>query len=194
MTRRPFDPDEIGRQGDDLEPTLSDIDRYLADSAADPSAGFVDHVMTAVAHEPMPRRGALGGLLAWFITPGSSGRTALLVATAVVAVLAVIALGPLVDLVPDNVGATPQPTELVSPSAEPSPSLTPSPSPSPRTRTPDPSERPTRTAEPSDGPDATDSPDATDDSPGPDDNSGPGSSDDGSSGSGSGSDDGLYDS
>ena len=56
MTRRPFNPNEADLPRD-LEPTVSDLERYLADSAADPAPDFADRVMREVATEPAPRRG-----------------------------------------------------------------------------------------------------------------------------------------
>ena len=200
MTRRPFDRGEVEDLGRDLDPTLADFDRYLADTAADPSGSFTDDVMTAIEHEPMPRRGPIGAVLAWLAAPGGSRRTTLLVATAAVAVLAVVALGRISDLLPSNVGNSPSPSIQASPSVEvtPSPEASPSPPsqrPSPRpSRSPKPSATASGSAEASDdhGGHGSDSPDASDDSSGP----GGGGGSDGSSGSrgsgsgsGSGSDD-----
>ena len=70
MTRRPFDPRELEGLDPDLEPTLADLDRYLADTAEYPSPAFADHVMQAVDHEPTPRRGPLGALMAFLSAPG----------------------------------------------------------------------------------------------------------------------------
>lgn len=190
MTRRPFDTRELEGLDPDLEPTLADLDRYLADTLDNPSSSFADHVMAAVEQEPMPRRGAIGALVAWFAAPGGSARLTLLVATAVVAVLAVVALGRIGDLLPANVG-TSSPSFQGSPSPEPSPSLRPTPSPTPReTRTPRPSRQPSASPEASDdhGGDASETAEPSDDHSGSGGgdggNSGPGSSDD-SSGSGS---------
>jgi hypothetical protein len=153
VTRRPFDQNEIGDLGRDMDPALADLDRYLADTAENPSAGFADHVMAALEQQPAPRRGALGALLAFVSTPGGGGRVALMVATVMVAILAVVAIGRIDGLLPSHVGTTtPEPTRLVSPSPEPSPSLTPSPS-----------ERAPRSPRSSDPP--TGSPQASDDGP-----------------------------
>lgn len=187
MTRRPFDPSESGDLGPDMDATLADLDRYLADTAEFPSASFTDDVMQKVEREPIPRRGLLGAFIASISAPGGRGRMALLAATVAVAVLAV-ALGRLGEMLPSNVGTSPQPTVVISPTPPESPSVEPSPSPSPQqTRSPK--------ASPSASPEASDeeSPEPSDDSSGPggggdsDDNSGPGSTDDGSD-SGSGSD------
>jgi len=184
MTRRPFDPGETGELGPDMESTLSDLDRYLADTAEFPSPAFADQVMDAVGHEPAPRRGVLGALLTFFATPSSAGRTVLLAATVAVAILAVVAIGQVGNLLPPSVGnGTPSPPQVSSPSPEPSPSLSPSPSPR-ETRSPRPSSSAAESPEPSDdGNDAGESPDANDDSGhGGSGNSGSGS--DGSSGKG----------
>ena len=196
MTRRPFDQGELGGVDAEMDPMLADLERYLADTSVSPSSSFADEVMASVEHGPMPRRGAIGAVVAWFSDPGGAGRMTLLAATVAVAVLAVFALGRIGDLLPPPVGTSPSPTVHTTPSPEPSPSVRITPSPTPReSRSPRPSPRR------SDGPDASDSPDATDDhggggsSPSPSDdnsgpggggNSGPGSSDD-SSGHGSGS-------
>jgi hypothetical protein len=184
MTRRPFDPGETGDLGPDMDPTLADLDRYLADTAEYPSPTFADHVMQSVEREPTPRRGALGAVVAFLSTPGGTGRVVLLAATAVVAILAVVAIGQIGNLLPpSNIGTSPQPSQIVSPSPEPSPSSTPSPR---ATRSPRPTPTASETADASDdGPDASESADPSDDHSGPggggnDDNSGPGSSGDSS--------------
>jgi hypothetical protein len=150
MTRRPFDPTEAGDLGPDMDATLADLDRYLADTAEYPSPAFADHIMESLAREPTPRRGLVGGLLAFVTAPGSGGRLVLVAATMAVAILAVIAAGQLGNLLPPpNVGGSPSPTTIVSPSTRPSP--TPSPSPSPRdSRSP----RPSSSEAPQDSPDA----------------------------------------
>ena len=50
---------------------MADLERYLADSAADPAPDFADHVMREVASQPTPRRG-LWAVLAgtWAVTAG----------------------------------------------------------------------------------------------------------------------------
>ena len=85
MTRRPFDPREADLPDRDLEPTIGDLDRYLADSAADPTPDLADRVMGQVASQPVPRRGLLALLAGPF--GGDGGRMALLAATVAAAVL-----------------------------------------------------------------------------------------------------------
>jgi hypothetical protein len=129
MTRRPWGGDELG--GDpDLEPAGTDLERYLADTAADPSSGFADRVMSSLATEPIPRRGLLAAISAAF---GSErGRLALIAATIVVAVMAVVAVGQLSQLLQVPPGSSsPQPSLSVPVSASPSPSPSVVPSPSP---------------------------------------------------------------
>ena len=120
MTRRPFDPTEAGDLGSDMDATLADLDRYLADTAEYPSPGFADQVMQSLAGEPTPRRGLLGGLLAFVAAPRRSGRLVLVAATMALAVLAVVAAGQLGNLLPPpNLGGSPSPTTIVSPSNTP---------------------------------------------------------------------------
>jgi hypothetical protein len=171
MTHRPFHPGEADEFGADLEPTVADLERYRADSAAEPSRGFADRVMEMIEIEPIPRR----GVLAWLATTFSSerGRVALMAATVAVAVLAVVATGQLARLLPSQFGVTPQPSQSVPASPEPSPRVSPSPS-----MTVSPSESPSAEPSASDSDDDSGVPDASDDpdeSPSPtDDNSGPG--------------------
>jgi uncharacterized membrane protein YgcG len=180
VTRRPFQPGEADGLRADLEPTVADLERYRADSAAEPSRGFADRVMEVVESEPIPRR----GVLAWLATTFSTerGRVALMAATVAVAVLAVVATGQLARLLPSQFGGTPQPSQSVPASPEPSPPVSPSPS-----MTVSPSESPSVEPSPSDSDDDSGLPDASDDpdeSASPtDDNSGPGSGDDGAGGS-----------
>jgi hypothetical protein len=188
MTRRPFQPGELDDFGSDLEPAVEDLERYLADSADDPSGGFADRVMLAVASEPTPRRGLLGIVAAAFRS--DRARLVLAAATIAVAILAVVVAGQLSRLIQPPVG-TPPPA-VITPSPEPSspaPSIKPPPSLSPSDE-PSPS--------PSDAEDGSGSPDPSDDedrTPSPsgspqlsDDHSGPGGGDDsgGNSGPGSG--------
>ena len=126
MTRRPFNPDEADLRNRDLEPTIADLERYVADSTADPTPDFADRVMHEVATQPAPR-GGLWAVLAG-MWDGDRGRVALLAATVAAALLAVVIIGQLPSLVPNNVGNSPQPS-LSAPTAVPSPSLTESPSP-----------------------------------------------------------------
>jgi uncharacterized membrane protein YgcG len=183
MTRRPFRPGELEDFGTDLEPTVEDLERYLADSSADPAPDFVDGVIQAVAAEPTPRRGLLAGISGAFNT--ERGRMALVAATMAVAILAVVAAGQLSGLVESQVGDSPQPSVSAPPVPTQSPSLEPSPEPSPSA------------SDDEDDDDA--SPDASDDedrspspsgSPDESDNSGPGGGGGGGDSSGPGSGDG----
>ena len=140
MTRRPFNPNEADLPGD-LDPTVADLDRYLADSVADPAPGFADHVMGEVAAQPVPRRG-LWAVLAGPWT-GDRGRMTLLAATVAAAVLAVVLAGQLPRLLPSNIGSS-SPLPSVPPTMEPSPSVTVSPQPTePATQSEKPSASPT---------------------------------------------------
>jgi uncharacterized membrane protein YgcG len=183
VTRRPFQHGEADGLGADLEPTVADLERYTAESAAEPSRGFADRVMHMVESEPIPRR----GVLAWLATTFSSerGRMALMAATVAVAVLAVLATGQLARLMPSQFGGTPQPSQSVPASPEPSPPVSPQASPS---ASPSPSRPAESSASPSeDESDAADAPDGSEEpepSPSPTDgNSGPGGGDDGGGGS-----------
>ena len=185
MTRRPFRPDEVDVLGNELESTIGDLERYLADSADDPSSGFSDRVMTRIAGEPAPRRGVLAAIGLAFTS--ERGRIALLAATVAVAILAVVAAGQLSRLMPSQFGSSPSPS-VSAPSVAPTVPVTAQPTPSP-------SAEPSAT--PSDDEESA-SPDASDDdretsrpsgSPEESDNSGPGSSDDGGGNSGPGSSD-----
>jgi hypothetical protein len=128
MTHRPFRPDDDDGLDPDLQQTVADLDRYLAASDTEPSRGFADRVMEAVGSEPIPRRGVLA-LLATTLS-SERGRVALMAATVVLAVMAVVATGQLAKILPTQFGASPQPSQSVPASPEPSPSLAPSASPS----------------------------------------------------------------
>ncbi len=168
MTRRPFNPNEAELPRD-LEPTVADLERYLADSASDPAPDFSDRVMREVATQPAPRRGL------WAVVAGTwagdRGRMALLAATVAAAVLAVVIFGQLPRLLPSNLGGSPSPT------IEPSPTFTVS---------PQPTEPATQSEEPSPSPSESESPDASDDEDRTPSASPSGSDDHGGSGSNSG--------
>ena len=181
MTRRPFRANEVDMLGNELESTIADLERYLADSADDPSSGFSDRVMTRIASEPAPRRGVLAAISTALTS--ERGRIALLAATVAVAILAVVAAGQLSRLMPSQFGSSPSPS-VSAPSIAPSAP---------------PTEQPTPSAEPSSpsGEESSRSPDASDgdETPGPSgspegsDNSGPGGGGDddgGNSGPGGG--------
>ena len=139
MTRRPFNPNEADMPARDVEPTVADMERYLADSAADPALDFADRVMREVASQPTPRRG-LWAVLAG-VGRGPRKRMALLAATVAAAVLAVVIAGQLPRLLPSNIGGSPEPS--VTPTMEPSPTFT---------ITPRPTEPATESEEPSPSP------------------------------------------
>ncbi|HET6745586.1 MAG TPA: hypothetical protein VFH90_07010 [Candidatus Limnocylindria bacterium] len=188
MTRRPFRPTEVDDFGGDLEPTITDLERYLADSAADPSSGFADRVMHEIAREPTPRRGVLASIITAFSS--ERGRVALVAATIAAAILAVVAAGQLSRLMPSQVGGSPSPT-ISTPSI--APSVPPSRQPSPST---EPSAEPSSTPSDEEESESPRASDEDDDSPSPsetsgesDDNSGPGGGGDdgGNSGPGGGS-------
>jgi hypothetical protein len=184
VTRRPIRPSEDDGLDPDLQQTVADLDRYLADSDTEPSRGFADRVMEAVGSEPIPRRGVLALLATTFSS--ERGRVALVAATVAVAVMAVVATGQLTKILPTQFGGSPQPSQSAPASPEPSPSGTPSPSPS---SSPSPSAEPSArgSAHESESPDASDD---ADESPlASEDNSGPGGGDDsgGNSGPGGGS-------
>jgi uncharacterized membrane protein YgcG len=185
MTRRPFRPDEVDMLGEELDSTIADLERYLADSADDPPSGFSDLVMTRVAGEPAPRRGVLAAVNSAFTS--ERGRIALLAATVAVAILAVVAAGQLSRLMPSQFGSSPSPS-VSAPSVLPTAPATVQPSPS---QSAEPSAMPTDDEE-SESPDASDDDDGTSrpsGSPEESDNSGPGGGggdDSGNSGPGGG--------
>jgi hypothetical protein len=180
MTRRPFRPGDDDGLDPDLQQTVADLDRYLADSDTEPSRGFADRVMEAVGSEPTPRRGVLAVLATTFSS--ERGRVALMAATVVVAVMAVVATGQLAKIVP-TLGGSPQPSQTAPVSPEASPSLTPSPSPS---SSASPSTEPSARGSDreSEAPDASD--DADESPSASDDNSEPGGGDDSGGNSGPG--------
>lgn len=191
MTRRPFDPREIGSAGGDPDPIADELERYAHLTQGEMPVGLADRVMARVAEEPTPRRGPLAWLLAPFVAgPGGAAQVVLVAGTMALAVLAVVLAGQLGELFGNRqTGTSPSPTVLESPSLSPtptptvspsvtpsqSPSLTPTPSPSPS------SAAPLVTPSPSDDdeletPEPTDDDGGGDETPEPpgDDNSGPG--------------------
>lgn len=118
MTRRPFDPDELGQPPADANRTIPELESYLADTATGAPHGLVRRVMAGVEEEPAPNRRFLG----WLLAPsGSSGglrrlaRASVLAATLVLAVGGAIFAGQLTGLI-RNVGNSPTEVESVSPS------------------------------------------------------------------------------
>ena len=132
MMRRPFDPNELDQPSGGADPSVKELESYLADTATGAPRGLEQRVMAAVEQEPAPRR----GFLAWLLTPSTAGtgvrgfaRAGLLGATLVLAVTGALFAGQLADLV-RNVGSG-SPTPTVSPSPSSSESVAPSPSLSP---------------------------------------------------------------
>ena len=132
MTRRPFDPNELDQPSGGADPSVTELESYLADTATGAPRGLGQRVMAAVDQEPAPRR----GFLAWLLTPSTSGpgvrrfaRAGLLSATLVVAVAGALFAGQLADLVRNVGSGSPTPTESVSPT--PSESVLPSPTTTP---------------------------------------------------------------
>jgi hypothetical protein len=168
VTRRPFDPDEIGaRDGardPELERTAAELISYRDLTAELPAAGFADRVMAAVEREPAPGR----GLLAWL--RGATAwqqplRAAALAAVVVLAVGGALVAGEISGIIrqgPTGSSASPVVTLTPSPvpSAEPTEpaSETPEPSESPGTLEPSPSPTSEPTERPTETPRATPSP------------------------------------
>ena len=158
MTRRPFDPGELGTPDPELGRVASELESYARLTANETPGNLADRVMADVTAEPEPRAGFLAALLGplgrW---PHSNVARAMLVgATMAAAILAVIVAGELAGLFQNNqVGPSPEPTVIESPSLTPSPTpeTTVEPSPSP-TQVPSVTVRPSPsavpTAEPSD--------------------------------------------
>jgi cell division septation protein DedD len=188
MTRRPFDPRETGSEAGELDPVTDELERYAHLTEGEVPHGLADRVMARVAQEPTPRRGLLAWLLAPFVAgPGGAAQVVLVAGTMALAVLAVVLAGQLGELFGNRqIGTSPSPTVIESPSLTPTPSASPSatPSPSPSlspTPSPSPSSAaPVVTPSPSDD-DEPETPEPTDDDddgetpePSDDDNSGPG--------------------
>lgn len=191
MTRRPFDPDELGGVEPELGRVAGELESYGRLTAGETPHHLSNRVMDAIAAEPAPRRGMLAGLLAPLTAwPRSNAVRAVLVAgTMILAVGAVVIAGQLAQLFePSQVGPSPAPSQVESttatpsPTAEesvtPSPSVTPTPSPTQTPRPPSPTPRPTETetetpepgtVEPTGSPDEEESetPDASEDNSGP---------------------------
>ena len=52
MTRRPFDPNELGPPWTDADPSVTELESYLADTATGAPRGLEQRVMAAVEQEP----------------------------------------------------------------------------------------------------------------------------------------------
>jgi hypothetical protein len=172
---------------DGLDPIAQELERYARLSAGEVPSGLIERVMADLVAEPTPRR----GLLAWLASPFSTGasgatRLAMVAGTMMLAVLAVIVAGQLGDLLRDpQIGPSPSPPAIQTPTGTPSPtaspseapttspSISPTPSPSPTSSATVPSASPSddderETPEPS-GDDGPETPE-----PSEEDNSGPG--------------------
>jgi hypothetical protein len=183
MTHHPFDSDELGRVDPELDRVAERLERYAAEARAEPPLGLTGMIRSAVDLEPHPR-GRFRALLARWSGPARAMAAG---AVVVLVVAGAIALGQLVELTRQQVGATPSPTVIPTPTAIPTPSPTPRPTPT-ASPTPSPTSTPAATHEPSfsEGFETeTPQPTGSDGS----DNSGPGGGD-GSGNSGSGGGDG----
>ena len=179
MIRQPFTPAELGIDDESLVPAAGELERYAEQTRLSASPALVASILDAVAAEPAPRRGWLGGL-------GSRGgllhRSFAMAVTAVVLVAAVgigFLFGRLVDGPAPEVGTSPSPV-VVTPSPTPTPTPTRSPTPTP---SPTFSPAATSSSEASESPGQSEEPSASgsDDSGG---NSGPGGGGDDNSGPG----------
>ena len=159
MSRRHFEPDELDQSSAAAGGAITELERYAMASDADAPRGLSDRVMSAIEHEPAPRR----GFLAWLASPSPTGgagrflRIGAVAATLVLAVAGALFAGQLADLVRD-VGDGPSPTPSVAPSPSGSPSALPSPSSS---ETPIPSGTPEGSAEETAAPTAQQTPAGT---------------------------------
>jgi hypothetical protein len=157
VTRRPFDPGEIGAADGDRDPelerTAAELLRYRDLTAEPPAAGFADRVMAAVEREPAPGR----GLLAWLAGARAWQQPLRAVALAAVVVLAVggaLVAGEISGIIRQGPQTGTSPAPLVTLTPSPAPTTEPT---EPSSETPEPSESP-GTAEPSGSPEPSDSP------------------------------------
>lgn len=164
MSRRPFDPQDLGApdgaRDPDIEGVAQELQRYRDLTAEPPTPGFADRVMSAVDREPAPRR----GLLAWLPALRALQqplRAAALAAVVVLAVGSALVAGQILHRAQTGESPSPavtttlspvpsaEPTEPASETPEPSESPgTQEPTPSASTKTPEPTERSTATPEP----------------------------------------------
>jgi uncharacterized membrane protein YgcG len=142
MTHHPFDSDELGRVDPELDRVAERLERYAAEARAEPPLGLTGMIRSAVDLEPHPR-GRFRALLARWSGPARAMAAG---AVVVLVVAGAIALGQLVELTRQQVGATPSPTVIPTPTAIPTPSPTPTPTANP---TPSPTPTPAVTHEPS---------------------------------------------
>lgn len=185
MTRHPYGPDELDRVDPELDRIADELERYAAARSGEPSLGLPSRIQAAIDDEPGPRRGWWAALLAGLRGLRGPARAVAVMAVGVAVVVGALALGELAERArQDNVGSSPSPSPMVTPSVTPTPSPSPSGTPSPS---------PSPTASPSDEPTTRPSPAASDDDgevetpePSESDHSGPGGGDDDSSGPGGG--------
>ena len=175
MIRHPYGPDELDRANPALDRVAERLQAYASDERSGPPVDLAAHIRAAVDASPDPALGWWARVVAPLATTVGGAAAAAVVAAAVIAALVI---GDLADLIrnPGNVGTTPSPPAILSPS--PSPSVTPMPTSGPASEAP--------------GPSATDDHGGGVETPEPSesDNSGPGGGgDSGTGGEGSGSDD-----
>lgn len=171
MSRYPYGHDELDRGDESLDEVARRLERYADERRANPPMDLATRIRATIADEPDPALGWWAGLAAWRAPAQALAAAAVIVA----AVMGAMALGQLADRArQDDVGSSPIPSLLVSPS--PSPTPTPSPSAS-ASSTPSVSPSPSPTASDDDGEVETPEPSESDNSGpggGGGDNSGPG--------------------
>ena len=118
MTQHPFDSGELGRNDPNMDRLGESLEQYATDAAGEPSLDLSSRIMAAIDDEPVPSRGWWGSLLAVFAPWHGPARLALGAAVVAAAVIGALALGDLADRARTNIGATPSPAEVVSPSLE----------------------------------------------------------------------------
>jgi len=188
MSRYPYGHDELDRNDAELDEVAHRLERYADGRRGEPPVGLAARIHAAIGDEPDPARGWWQSLIAGPRVWPPMVRTMAAAGVATLAVVGAVAVAQLMGDVGPNVGASPSPQVIdspsQSPSVSPSPTASPSPSPSP---SPTPTVAPTSvpTAPPASSP----SPTATDDDDDDDETPEPSESDD-DSGSGGGGGDG----
>jgi len=189
VTRHPYGPDELDRADPELDAVAHRLEAYAAAERGDPPLDLATRIQAAVEEEPAPSPAwwvaLAAGLRAW----RGPARAVAAVAVVVAAVVGAMAVGELAERARRNdVGTSPLPTPVATPSETPSPTFSPSPTLSP---SPTPSETPSPSPTDSRPPFPTASDDAEIETPEPDGgNSGPGGGDDGDNSGPGGGDDG----
>jgi len=188
MSRYPYGPDELDRNDPELDEVAQRLERYSDNRRGEPPVGLAARIHAAIDDEPDPARGWWQSLIAGPRTWRPMMRTMAVAGVAALAVVGALAVAQLIGDVPPNVGASPSPEVIESPSelpsASPSPTASPSPSPSP-SPTVAPTSVPTAPPASSPLPTATDDDDDDDDDETPE----PSESDDNSGSGGGGGDD-----